>query len=128
MGVGSRDRRGRTLRTTRGLLPDLSGERDFTDDRLADVLRWLSDDECWEAIETLDGLYAGNPKRRTARPTTERPLKAFRGITPTVVQLPDQVIRHVTPLSGLQRRILALLVLPGSIYENLTLPVQPIPP
>ncbi len=78
--------------------------------------------------ETLSGLYAGNPKRQTARPTTERLLKAFRGITLTVVQLPEQVIRHVTPLSELQRRILVLLGLPVSVYENLTSPVQPIPP
>ena len=80
------------------------------------------------AGQTLSGLYAGNPKRQTARPTTERLLKAFRGITLTVVQLPEQVIRHVTPLSELQRRILLLLGLPSSVYENLTSPVQPIPP
>jgi transposase len=80
------------------------------------------------ASQTLSGLYAGNPKRQTARPTTERLLKAFRGITLTVVRLPEQVIRHVTPLSELQRRILVLLGLPASIYENLTSPAQPIPP
>jgi transposase len=80
------------------------------------------------AGETLSGLYAGNPKRQTARPTTERLLKAFRGITLNVVQLPDQMIRHVTPLSQLQRRILDLLGLPASIYEDLALPVDPIPP
>jgi transposase len=78
--------------------------------------------------ETLSGLYAGNPKRQTARPTTERLLKAFRGSTLTIVQLPERVIRHVTPLSELQQRILVLLDLPFSIYENLTSPVQPIPP
>jgi hypothetical protein len=76
----------------------------------------------------LSGLYAGNPTRQTARPTTERLLKTFRGITLTIVQLPGQMIRHVTPLSELQQRIMALLGLPVSIYENLTLPVQPIPP
>lgn len=80
------------------------------------------------AGEALSGLYAGNPKRRTARPTTERLLKAFHGITLTVVQLPDQTIRHVTSLSELQRRILALLGLSASIYENLALPIEPIPP
>jgi len=80
------------------------------------------------AGETLTNLYAGNPKRRTAHPTTERLLKAFRGITLTVVHLPDQTIRHVTPLSQLQQRILALLGLSASIYEDLALPVTSIPP
>ena len=78
--------------------------------------------------ETLNGLYAGNPKRQTARPTTERLLRAFLGITLTVVHLQDQTIRHVTPLSQLQQRILALLGLPASIYENLASPVSSIPP
>ncbi|MEN8128358.1 MAG: IS1634 family transposase [Planctomycetota bacterium] len=78
--------------------------------------------------EALSGLYAGNPKRKTARPTTERLLRAFRGITLTIVQLPNQTIRHITPLSDLQQRILALLGLSGSIYENLALSVHPIPP
>jgi len=32
--------------------------------------------EAWQVIgETLSGLYADNPKRHTARPTTERLLK-----------------------------------------------------
>lgn len=81
-----------------------------------------------EAGEVLKGLYAGNPKRVTARPTTERLLKAFRGITLTVVHLPDRTIRHVTPLSQLQRRIPDLPGLPASLYENLGLLVNPIPP
>ena len=85
--------------------------------------------EALQAVgETLRGLYAGNPKRQTARPTTERLLRAFRGITLTIVHLPDQTIRHVTPLSQLQRRILDLLGLPTSIYENIVVLVDPIPP
>jgi len=80
------------------------------------------------AGETLRGLYAGNPKRETARPTTERLLKAFRGITLSIVQLPERTIRHVTPLSEIQRRILELLGLSASIYEDLALSIDPIPP
>ncbi len=80
------------------------------------------------AGETLSSLYADNPKRQTARPATERLLKAFRGITLTVVHLPERTIHHVTPVSELQRRILALLGLSASIYENLFLSVEPIPP
>lgn len=78
--------------------------------------------------ETLQGLYAGNPQRQTARPTTERLLKAFKDITLTVVKLPEQLLRHVTPLSQLQRRILTLLGLSASIYEELADMAPPIPP
>jgi len=76
----------------------------------------------------LAGLYAGNPTRTTARPTTERLLGAFEGITLTVVSLPDQVLTHLTPLTELQRQILCLLRLPAAIYEDLVSAVQPIPP
>lgn len=69
--------------------------------------------------ETLAGLYAGNPTRTTARPTTERLCTAFKGLTLSVVQLPEQTFRHVSPLTGLQHRIVALLGLPPTLYENL---------
>ena len=170
------------MQTLQALLPEPVQVKDFTDDRLADVLRALSDDETWAEIETrfsrlkghplgirplyvqredhargmvhllslalrvltvvehvvrkglqaagetLKGLYAGNPNRETARPTTERLLKAFRGITLSIVRLPEQTICHVTPLSALQRRILELLGLSASIYQDLALLVEPILP
>ena len=78
--------------------------------------------------DALSGLYAGNPRRQTARPTTERLLKAFKGITLTVVHLPEQTIRHITPLSSLQKRILALVGLCPAIYQALAVHVDPIPP
>jgi len=67
----------------------------------------------------LTGLYAGNPKRATARPTTERLLDAFRGITLTIIVEPHQTRRHLTPLSPLQQRILALLEFTPTIYTKL---------
>lgn len=76
----------------------------------------------------LAGLYAGNPTRTTAQPTTERLLGAFKGVTLTVVSLPDQVLTHLTPLTELQRQILLLLGLPAAIYEDLVSAVQSIPP
>jgi hypothetical protein len=48
---------------------------------------------------TVTGLYAGNPKRTTARPTTERLLEAFKDITLTLIQEPHQTRYHLTPLS-----------------------------
>ena len=67
----------------------------------------------------LAGLYAGNAKRVTARPTAERLLEAFQEITLTIIQEVHQVRRHLTPLSELQLRILALLDFPLGIYTRL---------
>lgn len=81
-----------------------------------------------QSTSRLEGLYAGNPKRATARPTTERLLEAFAGITLTVIVMGGQTIRHITPLSGVQHRILTLLGLPSSAYEDLATAAPPIPP
>jgi transposase len=68
---------------------------------------------------TLAGLYAGNPKRATAHPTAERVLESFEGLTLTVIQKGRYRRYHLTPLSALQQRILALLDLPVDIYTRL---------
>ena len=67
----------------------------------------------------LAGLYAGNPKRATTHPTTERLLEAFQEITLTLVIEPHQTRRHVTALSPLQQRVLTLLEFPPTIYTQL---------
>ena len=67
----------------------------------------------------LVGLHKENPKKATATPTTERLLQAFSNITLTIVELPDRVVRHVTPLTPLQTRILELLGLSPDIYRSL---------
>jgi transposase len=72
-----------------------------------------------EEETTLAGLYAGNPKRTTTRPTAGRLLEAFQEITLTTIQEPDRTRRHLAPLSGLQLRILDLLSFPSTIYTRL---------
>jgi transposase len=69
--------------------------------------------------ETLSGLYAGNPKRQTARPTAERLLEAFQEVTLTVIEGVGQVYRHLTSLSPLQERILELLGFSSRVYRRL---------
>src|SRR5947209_2801775 len=51
---------------------------------------------------SLAGLYAGNPKRATTHPTTERLLEAFQEMSLTLVIEPHQTRRHVTVLSPLK--------------------------
>lgn len=70
--------------------------------------------------ESLSGVYAGNPKRATPRPSAELLLEAFEHITLTVVSMGQQVHRHLTPLSETQRNILMLLDLPLTIYTYLS--------
>jgi transposase len=69
--------------------------------------------------ETLAGLYAGNPKRRTQRPTAEALLGAFQGIHLSLVTLGQQLHRHLTPLSALQQHILSLLDFSSDLYDQL---------
>ncbi len=92
--------------------------------RILTLVEHVVRDALADADETLAGLYPANPKRETARPTTERLLQAFKELTLTIVRLPEQVICHLTPLTDLQRRILALLQLPVSLYDDLVATVQ----
>jgi transposase len=70
--------------------------------------------------QELPGLYAGNPKRATFQPTAELLLKAFRGITLTIMDINQVTQRFLSPLSELQLRILRLLDTPDNIYLALT--------
>lgn len=68
----------------------------------------------------LAGLYAGNPKRATKQPTAELLLKAFRGITLTIMVINQATQRFLSPFSELQLRILRLLGGSDDIYLALT--------
>jgi transposase len=67
----------------------------------------------------LTGVYAGNPKRGTATPTTERMLRAFDNIHLVVMTVEEQTAYQISPLSEVQDRILSLLELPNSLYTAL---------
>jgi len=64
--------------------------------------------------QPLPGLYDGNPKRKTYRPSAELMFKAFCNLT--LYFLPDSTI-FVTPLSELQKLILSLMKMPESLYQ-----------
>lgn len=72
----------------------------------------------------LTGVYRGSATRGTARPTTERMLKAFEHINllliPAALSGQPQEVGFVTPLSAVQERILALLGLPAALYTALS--------
>lgn len=68
----------------------------------------------------LAGIYPGNPKRATERPTTELMLRAFEGLTLTLMTEAKCTRAHVTPLSAVQQRILQLFGFSPDIYLRLS--------
>jgi len=74
-----------------------------------------------QAGAELSGLYGGQPKRKTSRPTGVRILKSFASgeITLTRIQVGERYSWHITPLSSLQKQILAYLGLSPSLYKRL---------
>lgn len=73
--------------------------------------------------ETLNQVYPGNPTRKTAKPTTEMLLNAFKGIALVHFTHPDQTqTTHITPLTPIQKRILAYLNLSEDIFSTFASP------
>ena len=68
---------------------------------------------------TLSGLYAGAPRKATARPTAERLLAAFEGLTLYTVRLGRRLCHQLSPLTPLHRQILHALNLPLGLYTSL---------
>ena len=74
----------------------------------------------WPAAgKTLKGVYAGQPGRQTARPSTELLLAAFQGIDAACGTLKDTFVTYLRPLTEAQKCILRLLELDELLYEKL---------
>src|SRR6266849_8277539 len=69
----------------------------------------------------LPGLHPENKHKMTDKPTAERILKAFSDISLTIIKYAagEDVLRRLTPLSGLQEDILQRLVLGNTLYGQL---------
>jgi transposase len=70
---------------------------------------------------TLPGLHPENKQKMTDKPTAERLLQAFRGVSLTMIKntAGEEVLRQLTPLSGVQEDILQWLGLGPSLYRQL---------
>ena len=70
---------------------------------------------------TLPGLHPEHKQKMTDKPTAERLLKAFREVSLTIIKKTagEEILRRLTPLSGLQEEILQWLGLGTSLYRQL---------
>ena len=70
---------------------------------------------------TLPGLHPENKRKMTDTPTAERLLQAFAGVSLTIIQYAagEEILRRITPLSGVQEAILQRLGLGTHLYRQL---------
>ena len=70
---------------------------------------------------TLPGLHPESKQKRTATPTAARILKAFAGVSLTVITQAwgAELMRQLTALSKVQEEILRRLGLGTALYERL---------
>jgi len=70
---------------------------------------------------SLPGLHPENKQKRADKPTAERILKAFSAISLTIIKTAagEDILRRLTPLSGLQEDVLQRLGLGAVLYGQL---------
>ena len=70
---------------------------------------------------TLPGWHPENKRKRTDTPTVERLLQAFVGVSLPIIQSAagEEILRRMTPCSGVQEAILQRLGLGTHLYRQL---------
>jgi transposase len=72
--------------------------------RVLTLVQWVARQHLQESGEPLRGLYPGQAGRKTSRPSAELLLRAFRGISLTVVAVAGRPSVLLTPLTALQEK------------------------
>jgi transposase len=86
--------------------------------RVLSLVEWAVRERLREGKAKLRDIYAGQPGRQTARPSAELLLRAMRAISVSVVEVNGEVHVLVSPLTPVQRRLLALWDLPSDSYDR----------
>jgi transposase len=96
--------------------------------RVLTLLEWQVREGLRAKKETLRGLYPGQPGRQTATPSAELLLGALKGISVVEMEVGGVSVVQVTPLSGLQQRLLQLWGMPADLYSQIGTSQFAIPP
>lgn len=96
--------------------------------RVLTLLEWQVRDKLKQTGEKLSGVYPGQAGRKTSRPSAELLLGCFEGISLTLLEVEGVRSLHVTGLTPVQIKLLALWDLPKGLYHKLTLQCAEPPP
>jgi transposase len=86
--------------------------------RLLSLLEWVARERLGKDGAKLQGVYAGQPGRKTDRPSAELLLGAMKTISVSVVEVHGQFHALLSPLTEVQKRLLDLWGLPADLYEK----------
>ncbi|NET62060.1 MAG: IS1634 family transposase [Symploca sp. SIO2E6] len=95
--------------------------------RVLTLLEWKVRCKLSQQKKTICGLYPGNPKRSTARPTAEKLLRVFSEISLLSIVADKSIYLYLNSLTSLQQNILDLLDFNSNIYTQITLTNIPPP-
>jgi transposase len=86
--------------------------------RLLTLLEWLVRQRLRQEGAKLQGVYAGQPGRKTDRPSAELLLGVLKTISISVIEVNGRTHALLSPLTEVQKRLLELWDLPPDLYEN----------
>jgi transposase len=95
--------------------------------RLLTLLEWVARQRLQEEGTKLQGVYAGQPGRKTARPSAELLLVTMKTIAVSVIEVNGKSHALLSPLTEVQQRLLVLWNLPPDLYDKVV-GGFPIPP
>ena len=88
--------------------------------RVLTLMEWVVRERLRQEGAKVQGIYAGQAGRKTARPSAELLLEAMKTISVSVVEVNGQTHALLSPLTEVQQRLLELWGLPPDLYENVT--------
>jgi transposase len=96
--------------------------------RLLTLLEWVVRERLRKEGAKVQGVYAGQPGRQTARPSAELLLRAMKTLSLSVVEINGQTYALLSPLTEVQIRLLELWGLPSDLYEKVArgFPIPPV--
>jgi transposase len=86
--------------------------------RVLTLVEWVVRERLRQERAKLQGIYAGQPGRKTDRPSAELLLGALKTISISVVEENGRIHALLSPLTAVQKRLLELWDLPPDLYEN----------
>jgi transposase len=86
--------------------------------RVLTLVEWVVRERLRQERARLHGVYAGQPGRKTDRPSAELLLGVLKTISISVIAVSGRMHALLSPLTEVQKRLLELWDLPPDLYEK----------